>query len=99
FVSSGNAGRRLVQQDHLRIERKSRGDVEQLFFALRKGRRDRIKPMTKTKDFGHLAHTILDLPVRGKPRDQAPAFLLPRADRAGDRLLDRELREYLDQLE
>src|SRR6266487_5006399 len=99
LVGSGNAGSRFVEQDHLRVERKSRGNIEQLFLALRKRRGNCVEPVAEAEDFRYLAHAAAHLAVGGKPREKPPTLLLPRNDCGCDRLLDRQLGKNLDELE
>src|SRR5262249_9639840 len=60
---------------------------------------DVFQPCGQTEDLCYLDDTGVHRVIGGKPREQAPTLPAPRNHRRGDRLLYRQLREYLYELE
>ncbi len=77
---------------------KAEATFEQLLLALRQRRRDRIEPAAQPENVRHLDDPPLDLRVRRKAGQQAPALFLPRHHRGGDRLGHGEARKDRDEL-
>ena len=91
LVAGRNAAGRLVKQDHGWIERKGAGDIQQLLFALRKRRGNRVEPARRpstsamrsasacsTIVASQRAKRIADAAQTGRA-PQPPAFRAPSA--------------------
>ena len=50
LIAGRHARGRLVEQDHLRLQGKGGGDVEQLLLALRQQARQRCEPLLEAED-------------------------------------------------
>ena len=63
LLRRGHPRRRFVEQNHLRLQGKGGGDVEQLLLALRQQARQRSEPLLEAEDAGDLGNARGDLPV------------------------------------